>query len=148
MRNAEPRKYNIEWLKRRFFPGPDRSSAIIDIVRYVVAKFHPSNEIIQSDVVQRWQLITYILLWTDDEILLGGIRNSLLWDWLAYDRTTDNVMHIEAAILTMFWNKSQYTDRLVGRVMNHLAVMISLWPDLVANVRNALKDVARSRMLK
>lgn len=140
-RHAEARKYNIEWLKRRFFGKPDHMSAVVDIVRYIVTSIHPPNKIIASEIVQRWQVVTYVLLLADNVYLLGALRNALLWDFIAFDRATDNVMFVEPAILTMFQNKDNYSMVLVKPIMDHLAVIISLWPERIANVRVALSSV-------
>lgn len=102
VRFAEPRKYNIMWLKNKFFPSSEKRSVVVDIVRYVVAKFHPPNDILKSEVVQRWQLISFIILSippAGDSLFLHAVRNALLWDWIAYNRETDNVMHVGRCFL-------------------------------------------------
>ncbi|KAI9016005.1 protein-domain-containing protein [Hyaloraphidium curvatum] len=148
IRLAEPKRYNILWLQRKFFPSAEHRNVVVDIVRYVVAMFHPSNEILRAEVVQRWQLITFIALCTDDARLVASIRSALLWDWIAYNRATDTVMHIEPAILMMFHNAAQYTNLLVREVVSHLIGIASLVQgSSTESIHRALRDVVRSGVL-
>lgn len=41
--------------------GTESESLLVDIVRHIVVNITPTNEVIQSNVIQRYQLIGHIV---------------------------------------------------------------------------------------
>ncbi len=51
----------FERFRQRFFPTRGSETLYADLIRYICAVVHPSNSILRSNVVQRWNLIQTML---------------------------------------------------------------------------------------
>lgn len=99
-----------EWFAKKFLHGLERESLISDIVRFICCAHHPSNEIIQSDVVPRWAVIGWLLSLCRKNYVGGNVKLALFYDWLFFDERVDNIMNIEPAILLMVISIPRYID--------------------------------------
>ncbi|KAM5584538.1 hypothetical protein ABKV19_004086 [Rosa sericea] len=98
------------WFARKFLSEPNRETLIIDIVRFICCAHHPPNEIIQSDVIPRWAVIGWLLKSCTRNSVAASVKLALLYDWLFFDESIDNVMNIEPAMLLMVYSVPRYID--------------------------------------
>lgn len=98
------------WFYRKFLNEPDIDFVIVDIVRFICCAHHPSNEIIQSDIVPRWALIGWLLTCCRRNIVVGNVKLALFYDWLFFDERVDSIMNIEPAVLLMVHSVPKYVD--------------------------------------
>lgn len=103
------RRYQI-WFARDFLCGNEKNSIVIDIVRFICCAHHPPNEIIQSDIIQRWAVIGWLLKCCMKNHLEANVKLALFYDWLFFDENVDNIMNIEPAILLMVNSIPKYVD--------------------------------------
>ncbi|CAK9138370.1 unnamed protein product [Ilex paraguariensis] len=103
------KRYQV-WFMRKIFCVPERETLVIDIVRFLCCAHHPPNEIIQSDVIQRWAVIGWLLKSCKKNYVQANVKLALFYDWLFFDERVDNIMNIEPAILLMANSIPRYLD--------------------------------------
>ncbi|KAL2482809.1 embryo defective [Forsythia ovata] len=103
------KRYQV-WFTKKFLATPERETLLIDMVRFICCAHHPSNEIIQSDVIQRWAVIGWLLKSGKKTHVEANMKISLFYDWLFFDDKVDNIMNLEPAILLMVHSIPKYID--------------------------------------
>ncbi|KAJ4825519.1 hypothetical protein Tsubulata_022184 [Turnera subulata] len=98
------------WFAKKFLLGPERGTLVIDIVRFICCAHHPSNEILQSDIIPRWAVIGWLLKTCRKNYVEANAKLALFYDWLFFDEKVDNIMNIEPAMLLMVFSIPQYVD--------------------------------------
>ncbi|PKU84356.1 integrator complex subunit 3 [Dendrobium catenatum] len=98
------------WFAKKHFCTPGSETVIVDIVRFICCAHHPSNEIIQSNVISRWAIIGWLLKCCKKNYFLANVKLALLYDWMFFDEKVDNIMNIEPAMLLMVNSVNQYID--------------------------------------
>lgn len=98
------------WFAKKHFCTPGSETVIVDIIRFICAAHHPSNEIIQSNVISRWAIIGWLLNCCRKNYFLANVKLALFYDWLFFDEKMDNIMNIEPAMLLMVNSVNQYVD--------------------------------------
>ncbi|XP_021751525.1 integrator complex subunit 3-like [Chenopodium quinoa] len=98
------------WFTRKFLFVPERETLVSDIVRFICCAHHPSNEILQSDVIPRWAVIGWLLKLCSKKYFEANVKLTLFYDWLFFDEKVDNVMNIEPAMLLMVNSIPRYID--------------------------------------
>lgn len=94
-------KRYLEWFQRQYLSSPESQSLRIDLIRYICGVVHPSNEILSSDITQRWTLIGWLLSSCTNNVNGANAKLALFYDWLFYQVDSDNIMNIEPGILVM-----------------------------------------------
>ena len=95
-------KWYLEWFQRQYLTSPESQSLRADLIRYICGVVHPSNEILSSDITQRWTLIGWLLSTCPNNVSAANAKLALFYDWLFYQVDTDNIMNIEPGILVMY----------------------------------------------
>ncbi|TYG67459.1 hypothetical protein ES288_D05G077900v1 [Gossypium darwinii] len=103
------KRYQI-WFEKKFLLGPERESLIVDLVRFICCAHHPSNEIIQSNIIPRWAVIGWLLTCCKKKYIEANGRLALFYDWLFFNEKVDNIMNIEPAMLLMVCSLPKYVN--------------------------------------
>ncbi|KAL0315219.1 UNVERIFIED_CONTAM: Integrator complex subunit [Sesamum calycinum] len=103
------KRYQV-WFARKFLAVPERTSVVIDIVRFICCAHHPSNEIINSDIIPRWAVIGWLLKYDMKHYVEANLKLALFYDWIFFDEKVDNIMNIEPAVLLMVHSIPRYID--------------------------------------
>ncbi|XP_031277160.1 integrator complex subunit 3 homolog [Pistacia vera] len=103
------KRYQV-WFTKKFIFGPERETLIVDIVRFICCGHHPSNEVLQSEVIPRWAVIGWLLKCCRKKYVEANVKLALFFDWLFFEESLDNIMNIEPAILLMVCSIPQYID--------------------------------------
>ncbi|KAB2616880.1 integrator complex subunit 3 [Pyrus ussuriensis x Pyrus communis] len=103
-------KRHQAWFAKKFLWEPNRETLIIDIVRFICCAYHPTNKVIQSDVVPRWAVIGWLLKSCTKNYVEANVKLALLYDWLFFEERVDNIMDIEPAMLLMVYSIPRYID--------------------------------------
>ncbi|GAV62096.1 DUF2356 domain-containing protein [Cephalotus follicularis] len=103
------KRYQV-WFAKKFLLLPERETLIVDIVRFICCAHHPSNEIIQSDIIPRWAVIGWLLKSCRKNYVEANVKLALFYDWLFFDERVDNIMNIEPAMLLMVCSIPRYID--------------------------------------
>ncbi|KAL5708344.1 hypothetical protein ACHQM5_019147 [Ranunculus cassubicifolius] len=98
------------WFARKFLSRPESETLIPDIVRFICCGVHPSNEILQSNVIPRWAIIGWLLKCCRSTHVEANTKLALLYDWMFYNERVDRIMNIEPGILLMVHSIPQYVD--------------------------------------
>lgn len=98
---------NLNWFIQRFLSTPEAEPFYVDVVRYLVAGWYPSNQILQSDIVPRYVIIGSMIRSIKNQTVLANVKTALIYDWLFFI-STDNIMHIEPAMLLMERSAERY----------------------------------------
>ena len=106
---GQQKRYQM-WFAERFLPGPDSDTLIPCLVRFICCNWHPTNQILCSDIVTRWAILGWLLKSVHSEAALVAARMALFFDWFWFDPKTSNIMNIEPAILLMYCSAEQYPD--------------------------------------
>ena len=113
VRMGQQRRYQT-WFAARFLVAPEADSLVPDLVRFVVCAVHPTNAILQSDVVPRWAVIGWLLKCCRTSHAEANAKLALFYDWLFFIPRSDNIMNIEPAILCMMHSLPKYADLTVS----------------------------------
>ncbi|CAO2832954.1 unnamed protein product [Amaranthus hypochondriacus] len=98
------------WFTRKFLYRPERETLISDIVRYVCCAHHPSEEVLQSDVIPKWAVIGWLLKLCTKKYVEANVKLALFYDWLFFDEKVDDYMNIEPTMLLLVNSLPKYID--------------------------------------
>ncbi|XP_025077829.1 integrator complex subunit 3-like [Pomacea canaliculata] len=91
-----------DWFQRQYLSTPESQSLRCDLIRYICAVFHPSNDLLCSDIIPRWAVIGWLLTTCTSNVAASDAKLALFYDWLVFEPERDSIMNIEPAILVMF----------------------------------------------
>ncbi|KAH9619228.1 hypothetical protein KSS87_005785 [Heliosperma pusillum] len=111
------------WFARKFLFGPERETLIADIVRFICCAHHPSNEVLQSEVVPRWAVIGWLLKSCTKKYIEASVKLALFYDWLFFDEKVDNFMNVEPAMLLMVNSIPSYID-ITNSLLEFLLLLV------------------------
>lgn len=98
------------WFAQRFLSTPGSETLVCDLIRFICCAHHPSNQILQSDIVPRWAVLGWLLKCCKNHHIEANAKLALFYDWLFFMRKTDNLMNIEPALLLMVYSLPKYAD--------------------------------------
>ncbi|MCO5586819.1 hypothetical protein L7F22_040763 [Adiantum nelumboides] len=98
------------WFTQRFLTSPGSETLVCDLIRYICCVHHPTNQILQSDIVPRWAILGWLLKCCKSHQVEANAKLALFYDWLFFMRNTDNIMNIEPALLLMVYSIPKYAD--------------------------------------
>lgn len=94
VRQGNRRRY-MEWLAKQHFSAPENINQIPDIIRYICACIHPTNEVLASDICPRWMIVDWLLqLGQTSMVVASKSKLALFYDWMFFDPSQDNIMNI------------------------------------------------------
>ncbi|KAJ7552965.1 hypothetical protein O6H91_06G078600 [Diphasiastrum complanatum] len=109
VRMGSQRRYQT-WFAQRFLSTPESETRVPDLIRFICCAHHPSNQILQSDILPRWAIIGWLLKCCKSNHIEANAKLALFYDWLFFSAKTDNIMNIEPAILVMVHSIPKYVD--------------------------------------
>lgn len=71
------------------------------MVRFIVKNYHPSNEVLASEIIPRYAVIGWLLTRCKSVVHAQNVKLSLFLDWFTYPPAGGNVMVIEPGLLVM-----------------------------------------------
>ncbi|ORZ24452.1 protein-domain-containing protein [Absidia repens] len=98
---------NLGWFTQRFLYNSDAEPLYADIIRFIVAGWYPSNQILQSDIVPRYVVIGNMIRGIKSPMVAANVKTALIYDWLFFT-PNDNIMFIEPAMLLMERSVERY----------------------------------------
>lgn len=111
------------WFAKKFLLGPEREAVVVDIVRFICCAHHPTNEILQSDIIPRWAVIGWLLKCCTKGHTEANAKLALFYDWLFFDEKVDNIMNIEPAMLLMACSTHKYKE-LTDSLLEYLRLLV------------------------
>ena len=81
---------------------PESQSLRVDLLRYILAVVHPTNEQLNAGLVPLWAVCGWLINACTSVIDAANLKLALFYDWLLYDPKKDNIMLIEPAMLLMY----------------------------------------------
>jgi len=99
-----------DWFHKQYLATPESLSLRSDLIRYICAIIHPSNEVLCSDIIPRWAIIGWLLTTCTTNASANNSKLALFFDWLLYDAKMDNIMNIEPAILVMYYSMRSHPN--------------------------------------
>jgi len=140
-----------EWFQRQYLMTPESQSLRCDLIRYICAVFHPSNELLCSDIIPRWAVIGWLLTTCTSNVVASDAKLALFYDWLFFHPERDSIMNIEPAVLVMFHSMrphKQITATLLDfmcRIMNNFSLPHA--PQIKVSMFTALRTILDKRVL-
>ncbi len=100
---AESDIYKEWFIQSHFSKGmhDDRNILIADLIRYIVAVYHPSNAVLASGSVQRWEAITWLYSQVNNESAAFEALFSIYFDWFVFNPLIDSIMNVEPGCLVL-----------------------------------------------
>ncbi|KAJ0412756.1 hypothetical protein ATCC90586_002386 [Pythium insidiosum] len=89
-----------KWFASQFLSSPGSDALVPDLVRYVCAVFHPSNQILSSKITPRYHILGWLYLLCKSPTVLARVQLAMFFDYL-YFKPSDNIMNVEPAMLLM-----------------------------------------------
>ena len=89
------------WFQRSHLSSPSSQTLRADLVRYITAVIHPTNELLSSPVTPRWAVVGGLLTTCTSSVISAQVKLALFYDWMFFDPNVDNIMNIEPAALLM-----------------------------------------------
>ncbi|KAK6135632.1 hypothetical protein DH2020_030643 [Rehmannia glutinosa] len=115
-------RYQV-WFTKKFLALPERNAVLIDIVRFICCAHHPSNDVIQSDIIPRWAVLGWLLRSNMKNHVEANLKLALFYDWLFFDEKVDNIMNIEPAALLMVSSIPKYID-ITNSLLEFLFILL------------------------
>ncbi|XP_041361023.1 integrator complex subunit 3-like [Gigantopelta aegis] len=140
-----------DWFQRQYLSTPESQSLRCDIIRYICAVFHPSNELLCSDIIPRWAVIGWLLTTCTSNVAASDAKLALFYDWLLFDPERDSIMNIEPAILVMYHSMRPH-PAITATLLDFLCrIMVNYCPMFSAQVKQgiytSLKTIRDKRVL-
>ncbi|EGZ17366.1 hypothetical protein PHYSODRAFT_544993 [Phytophthora sojae] len=92
-----------KWFSSQFLSSPGSDALVPDLVRYICAVYHPSNQVLSSKVTPRYHILGWLYLLchgSKTPSVLARVQLAMFFDYL-YFKPSDNIMAVEPAILLM-----------------------------------------------
>ncbi|TYZ61724.1 hypothetical protein PybrP1_008337 [[Pythium] brassicae (nom. inval.)] len=89
-----------KWFASHFLSSAGSDALVPDLVRYICAVHHPSNQILGSKVTPRYHILGWLYLLCKSPTALARAQLAMFFDFL-YFKPSDNVMSVEPTILLM-----------------------------------------------
>lgn len=144
------RRYQ-EWFQRQYLSTPESQSIRIDLIRYICAVVHPTNEQLNSNLTPRWAVIGWLLNTCTNVIDCANLKLALFFDWFFYDARKDNIMLIEPAILIMYQSIRTHMN-ITCMLMDFLCRIVyayspALREHLYMGITSAFRDSVEKRVI-
>ena len=143
-------KRYLEWFQKQYLTSPESQSLRADLIRYICGVVHPSNEILSSDITQRWTLIGWLLSTCPNNVSAANAKLALFYDWLFYQLDADNIMNIEPGILVMYHslrNHFQLTATLLDFLCRSALEFFQQGQPSKECVRNAFRTILSKKVV-
>ncbi|KCV72507.1 hypothetical protein, variant [Fonticula alba] len=96
-----PESAHLEWFAQEYLSQPQQATLAADLVRFLCCVYHPSNQVIASGNIQRWNVLGWLLgRQNRNTHAFQTVVLACLFDWLVF-QPQDNVMLVEPAMLLM-----------------------------------------------
>ncbi|KAI8825177.1 protein-domain-containing protein [Fimicolochytrium jonesii] len=98
-----------------------------DVIRFICASIQPPNHILDSNIVQRWEVVLFLLGQIRDPVALQDAKLTLFFDWLCWT-AGDNIMYIEPGMLLIEKGAQASGDRTIAAdLIEFLSIMVDRW---------------------
>ncbi|GFS03973.1 integrator complex subunit 3 [Elysia marginata] len=141
-----------DWFQRQYLSTPESQSLRCDLIRYICAVFHPSNELLCSDIIPRWAVIGWLLTTCTSNVAASDAKLALFYDWLFFDPERDSIMNIEPAVLVMFHSIRPH-PAITATLLDFMCrIMNNFSPQYTSQIRTsiftALRTILEKRVLQ
>lgn len=141
-----------DWFQRQYLSTPESQSLRCDLIRYICAVFHPTNELLCSEIIPRWAVIGWLLTTCTSNVAASNAKLSLFYDWLLFDPEKDSIMNIEPAILVMYHSMRPH-PAITATLLDFMCrIMPNFCPFLSTQVRQgiytSLRCILEKRVLQ
>lgn len=119
---GEQQRYQKWFMQRWGLQTPEGESLIADLVRFICSVHHPPNEVIRSNVVQRWAAVGWLLKCAKTATCKANIKLAIFYDWLFFTPRIDSVMNVEPAALLITRSIPKWLDIAADLIEFMLAV--------------------------
>ena len=103
------KKYQ-QWFTQCHLSTQESESLVTDLIRYICGVYHPSNAVLNSNIVPRWAVIGWLLSIVKSSTNQANTKLALFYDWFFYDPQIDNIMNIEPGMLLMIHSIPKYAS--------------------------------------
>ena len=143
-------KYQL-WFCKRYLSSPESQSLVCDFIRYMCAVIHPTNEMLNSNIVPRWVIIGWLLTKCTSNVMAAQAKLALFYDWLFYDKEKENIMNIEPGILVMHHCLKNHPT-IAATLMDFLCRMTTefcpaLQAEVWEGIKNAFNDILEKQVI-
>lgn len=122
VRFGSQKRYQV-WFTKKFLSTTEKNAVVVDLVRFICCAHHPSNDIIQSDIIPRWAVIGWLLKSSMKNYVEANSKLALFYDWLFFNEKVDSIMNIEPAILLMVHSIPSYID-ITNSLLEFLFILL------------------------
>ncbi|KAJ9052934.1 Integrator complex subunit 3 [Entomophthora muscae] len=108
-------RFYFQWFQKLYLSSPAAHVLLPDLVRFICASYHPSNDILAGGIIPRYEVINLLVREIQDPVLASDCKLSLFYDWLFFSRD-NSIMDIEPGLLLMvnsLENNAYMTEVLV-----------------------------------
>ncbi|KAI9287172.1 protein-domain-containing protein [Umbelopsis sp. AD052] len=142
---------NLEWFVKRWLSSPATEHFYADVIRYIVAGWYPSNELLQSNKVPRYAIIGTLFTYIKSHVTAANVKLSLFLDWLFF-ADDSNIMLIEPAMLLME-RSIKYHPYITGMLVEFLRFAVdeyhpTLSGHIMKCVGTGMKNLLRKGVIK
>ena len=139
------------WFARRFFTGPETQTLVCDCIRYICGVIHPTNEMLNSNIVPRWALIGWLLTTITSNVMAAQTKLALFYDWFFYNKDSDSIMNIEPGILVM--NHALKSHPVIAATLMDFIIRMTdefcpeLQQEVWSGINNSFKDIIDKKVI-
>ncbi|XP_033634488.1 integrator complex subunit 3-like [Asterias rubens] len=142
VRFGQQKRYQ-DWFQKQYLSTPESQSLRCDLIRYICCTVHPSNEVLCSDIIQRWAVIGWLLTTCTSNAAASCAKLALFYDWLLFNPSRGNIMDIEPAILVMHHSMRSH-PAITATLLDFLCRVIpNFHPPLEQQIRQGVMSSLR-----
>lgn len=110
VRSGAQKRY-LDWFQKQYLQTPESQSLRVDLIRYICAVVHPTNEQLNAGLVPRWNVCAWLLNTCTNPIDLANLKLALFYDWLFYDAKKVKIFNVNC----LFTAESRFNEHF-GRL--------------------------------
>eukprot|EP00048_Salpingoeca_helianthica_P012391 m.179301 g.179301 ORF g.179301 m.179301 type:complete len:959 (+) comp15367_c0_seq5:64-2940(+) len=100
-------KRHLKWFAKSYLSTGQSGPLVCDLIRFICCNFHPPNEILAANIVERWTVIGWLLRCINTNAYAQTAKLVLFYDWLLF-KAGESVMYIEPAALYLYHSLVKY----------------------------------------
>lgn len=148
-------RIHLAWLDQYYFNVSSSlagQSLRADLIRYICTFIHPTNEILNAPVLQRWQLIIHLMAGVSTcPPVLMQCRLALFIDFLFFNPKNASIMDIEPGMLVLYHGR-KIDPRLPSQLFEFLCKLAQSFHapfvgSIIHNIKFAFKFCEEKRMI-
>eukprot|EP00055_Hartaetosiga_balthica_P016715 m.106698 g.106698 ORF g.106698 m.106698 type:complete len:1147 (-) comp9160_c2_seq2:355-3795(-) len=131
------RTLHFSWFEQKYLNASNSDALIADMIRYICRNYHPSNKVLASRAIKRYEVVLWLLLLCKSNVGAQNAKLALFYDCIFYNGTS-NIMDTEVAILLLKHAASRFPTHLATLLEFLILIPDHYYPRMREHVRASI----------